>query len=112
MKYELAVDLGDRLRRACPVDTGALRMSISRVQGNEAEYIITIGNEQGKEINGKCATVEYAAVTNFARELNIHGKRYPNPNYHWVNDAVEKWKQANQFNFGTESEDDEDVDIY
>ena len=35
MKYELAVDLALRLRAACPVDTGALRMSISRVQGTD-----------------------------------------------------------------------------
>ena len=112
MRYDLVVNLANRLRLACPVDTGALRSSISRVQLTDNEYLITIGNNQGKEINGKCATVEYAAVTNFAKYLKLHGKNYPNPNYHWVNDAVERWKLANQYNFGTESEDDEDVDIY
>lgn len=104
MKYELAVDLALRLRAACPVDTGALRMSISRVQGTENEYVITIGNNQGKEINGKCATVEYAAVTNFSKELNIHGRMYPNPNYHWVNDTVERWVQDNKLNFAIKEE--------
>lgn len=112
MRYDLVVNLANRLRLACPIKTGALRSSISRVQLTDNEYLITIGNNQGKELNGKCATVEYAAVTNFAKYLKLHGKNYPNPNYHWVNDAVERWKQANQFNFGTESEDDEDVDIY
>ena len=112
MKYEHAVDLALRLRAACPVDTGALRMSISRVQGTESEYVITIGNNQGKEINGKCATVEYAAITNFAKELNIHGRAYPNPNYHWVNNTVDAWLKANKFNLTVESEDDINVDIY
>ena len=99
MKYELAYDLAQRLRANCPVDTGALRMSISRVQGSEKEYIIKIGNNQGKEINGKCATVEYAAVTNFSKNLHLHGKLYPNPNYHWVNDTVREWVKANKLNF-------------
>lgn len=111
MKYELALDLAMRLRSACPVDTGALKMSISRVQGTKSEYIITIGNNQGKEINGKCATVEYAAITNFAKTLNIWGREYRNPNYHWVNNAVDGWLKANRFNFNVESEDDIDVDI-
>lgn len=104
MKYELAVDLAIRLRRNCPVDTGALRMSISRVQGSESEYTITIGNNQGKEINGQCATVEYAAITNFAQTLNIHGKNYPNPNYHWVNDTVKEWVRANNLRFSIREE--------
>ena len=104
MKYELALDLAMRLRAACPVDTGALRMSISRVQGTESEYIITIGNNQGKEINGKCATVEYAAITNFAKELNIHGRAYRNPNYHWVNKTVKEWVRANQLNLTIKEE--------
>ena len=104
MKYELALDLAMRLRSACPVDTGALKMSISRVQGTESEYIITIGNNQGKEINGKCATVEYAAITNFAKTLNIWGREYPNPNYHWVNKTVKEWVRANQLNLTIKEE--------
>ena len=104
MKYELALDLAMRLRSACPVDTGALKMSISRVQGTESEYIITIGNNQGKEINGKCATVEYAAITNFAKTLNIWGREYRNPNYHWVNKTVKEWVKANQLNLTIKEE--------
>lgn len=104
MKYELALDLAMRLRTACPVDTGALKMSISRVQGTASEYIITIGNNQGKEINGKCATVEYAAITNFAKTLKIHGAEYNNPNYHWVNDAVKEWVRANQLKLAIKEE--------
>ena len=104
MKYELALDLAMRLRSACPVDTGALKMSISRVQGTASEYIITIGNNQGKEINGKCATVEYAAITNFAKTLNIHGREYNNPNYHWVNKTVKEWVRANQLNLTIKEE--------
>ena len=104
MDYSLAVDLAVRLRRACPYRTGALRMSISRVQGTEKEYIITIGNNHGKEINGQCATVEYAAITNFAQTLNIHGKPYLNPNYHWVNDAVKEWVEANKLKIGITEE--------
>ena len=106
MKYALALDLAVRLRRNCPVDTGALRMSISRVQGNEREYIITIGNNQGKEINGRCATVEYAAYTNFTKTLNIHGTPHNNPNYHWVNNTVKEWVQANKLNFSIKSEEE------
>lgn len=104
MKYELALDLAMRLRSACPVDTGALKMSISRVQGTASEYIITIGNNQGKEINGKCATVEYAAITNFAKTLNIWGREYRNPNYHWVNKTVKEWVRANQLNLTIKEE--------
>ena len=104
MKYELALDLAMRLRSACPVDTGALKMSISRVQGTASEYIITIGNNQGKEINGKCATVEYAAITNFAKTLHIHGAEYNNPNYHWVNDAVKEWVRSNQLKLAIKEE--------
>ena len=104
MKYELALDLAMRLRSACPVDTGALKMSISRVQGTASEYIITIGNNQGKEINGKCATVEYAAITNFAKTLNIWGREYRNPNYHWVNKTVKEWVKANQLNLTIKEE--------
>lgn len=107
MELRLALDLADRLRAACPVRTGALRMSISRVQGNPSEYVITIGNEQGKEINGQCATVEYAAYTNYVQYLS-NGAR--NRNYHWVNKAVESWVQANRLNF-TIREDDVDDDL-
>ena len=114
MDYGLALDLANRLRRACPVDSGALRMSISRVQGSPFEYVITIGNNQGKEINGSCATVEYAAITNFAFELKIPNPRtggfrtYQNRNYHWVNECVKDWIRANKLKFKAIS-DEEDV---
>ena len=96
MNYSTAQDLVTRLRRACPVRSGALRMSISKAQGNAKEYVITIGNNQGKEINGCCATVEYAAITNFAQRLS-NGAR--NKNYHWVNKCVKLWIQNRQLDF-------------
>ena len=109
MEYALAVDLAYMLRKACPVRTGALRMSISRVQGTEKEYIITIGNEQGKEINGSAATIVYASITNFTQYLR-GGKK--NPNYHWVNDTIEKWIQKNKLSFGIKDVEDEyELDI-
>lgn len=109
MDYELALDLAIRLRMACPVDSGALKLSISRVQGTAKEYIITIGNNQGKEINGKCATVEYAAITNFNKLLYYKKKNgdiisYNNPNYHWVNKTVKEWVKANQLNLTIKEE--------
>lgn len=104
MELSLAIDLANRLRAACPVRSGALQLSISRVQGNSREYIITIGNESGKETNGHCATVQYAAITNYNESLYYKKKNgeivtYKNPNYHWVNKAVEDWVRANRYNF-------------
>ncbi len=126
MKYELALDLREILKQYCPVDSGALRMSILKVQGTESEYFITIGNNGGKEINGKCATIEYAATTNFAKTLQVYakGKRngntpnyttISNPNYHWVNNAIAIWakKNALKLNVAAEEaeEDEEENDI-
>ena len=108
MDRQLVLKLAEKLRRYCPVDSGALRLSISSVQGNPKRWLISIGNESGKEINGKSATVEYAAITNFNRTLNIRGKTYNNPNYHWVNKAVFEWVNENKllFNVQVESSDD------
>jgi hypothetical protein len=55
MDRTLAMKLAEKLRRYCPVDSGALKLSISNAQGNPTEWVITIGNESGKEINGKKA---------------------------------------------------------
>ena len=118
MKYELALDLREILKQYCPVDSGALKMSILKVQGTESEYFITIGNNGGKEINGKCATIEYAATTNFAKTLQVYakGKRkgntpnyttIANPNYHWVNKAVKDWVDRCKLLIDLEIEDDD-----
>ncbi len=104
MDRQLVLKLANKLRKYCPVDSGALKLSISSVQGNETRWLISIGNESGKEINGKCATIEYAAITNFARVLTIRGKNYNNPNYHWVNKAVFEWVQENKLLFNVEME--------
>lgn len=109
MDRTLAMKLAEKLRRYCPVDSGALKLSISNVQGNPTEWVITIGNESGKEINGKCATIEYAAITNFSQVLKIRGKKYNNPNYHWVNKAIQEWVMENKLLFGVESEEDESL---
>lgn len=111
MEYSIALDLAIRLRKNCPVDTGALRMSISRVQGTEKEYIITIGNNQGKEINGSSATIVYASITNYAQTLNIHGKPYKNPNYHWVNRTIEDWVAANKLNFTINADEEDEYEL-
>ena len=107
MEKALVRKLAMKLKQHCPVDSGALLVSISSIQGSKKRWLITIGNESGKEINGKCATVEYAAITNFAQTISIHGKAYNNPNYHWVNKAVREWLQENKmilnsFNVQTE----------
>ena len=123
MDYALAADLVAMLRAACPYRTGALRASISRVQGTEKEYIITIGDESGKEINGQCATKEYAAYTNFNESLTIRKRdpeskavrkiQIPNRNYHWVNKTIERWIQKHKLDFtlNSESEDENELDI-
>lgn len=97
--------LAMQLQYYCPVDSGALKMSISQVQGNPSRWVISIGNQSGKEINGNCATVEYAAITNFAQTLKIRGKQYNNPNYHWVNRAVKNWVERNKLHFNIETEE-------
>lgn len=105
MDRRLAVALANKLRKYCPVDSGALKLSISSVQGNEKRWLISIGNESGKEINGSSATIEYAAITNFAQTLKIRGKLYNNPNFHWVNKAVREWVDENKLHIGMETED-------
>ena len=105
MDRSLVLKLAEKLKLRCPVDTGALKASISQVQGNEKEWVITIGNEDAS-INGT-PTIQYAAVTNFALTLNIRGRIYPNPNYHWVNDAIDEWVQENKLILGLQQEDEE-----
>lgn len=105
MNRDLVVKLGDKLRLYCPVDTGALKASISGVQGNEKEWIITIGNDDAS-INGT-PTIEYARITNYAAYLTIRGNKYPNPNYGWVNKAVNEWINENKLLLGLEEEQDD-----
>lgn len=109
MEAGLVLKLAYKLRERCPVDTGALRASISNVQGNEREWFITIGNEDSS-INGT-ATIQYAAVTNFAKTLRLHGKIFENPNYHWVNKAVNEWVEENKLLLSLDSEEDDDTEV-
>ena len=104
MDYSLACDLGERLKKYCPVDTGALRLSIQKAQGNPNQWIILIGDDNA-EISGT-PTVQYASITNFAKTINRNGKEYHNRNYHWVNRAVEEWINANKLNFKIKGDED------
>ena len=106
MDYSLALDLGERLKKHCPVDTGALRLSIQKAQGNPKEWIILIGDNNA-EISGT-PTVQYAEITNYAKTIKMrNGKEYNNPNYHWVNKAVEEWIRVNKLNFKINSESED-----
>jgi hypothetical protein len=113
MDYKLAQSLLDMLVRNCPVDSGALKQSISIVQYSEKEFVIQIGNESGKEINGSSATNVYAAITN-QRYLKHRVKGTylnalkPNPNYHWVNNAIDKWITANRLNLSVMTDEEEE----
>lgn len=120
MDYRLAQKLLDRLIAVCPIDSGALKQSISIIQFTEKEFVIQIGNESGKEINGSCATNVYAAITNqrYLRQ-RVKGSDYlvklvPNRNYHWVNDAIDAWIKDNRLNFQVmtdESEEEDEIEI-
>ena len=117
MDRALAEYLAQILKSYCPVKTGALKESISDVQGNEKEWVITIGNEDAS-INGT-PTIEYARTTNFAPTLKVFkkGKRkdplvpefteMKNPNYHWVNNAVKDWVDRCKLLIDLEIEDDD-----
>lgn len=98
----LVEKLGFKLREKCPVDTGALRASISGVQGNPTQWLITIGNDDAS-INGT-PTIQYAALLNFA--VVIRG--YSNKHFHWVNKAVKEWITENKLLLDIKSEDDND----
>lgn len=100
----LVEKLAQKLREHCPVDTGALRASISEVQGNPKEWLITIGNEDAS-INGT-PTIQYAALLNFEQFIRGHY----NAHYHWVNDAVKEWIEENKLLMNIESEDDFDLE--
>ena len=120
MEYKLAVDLVTWLKKMCPVDSGALKANIMKAQGNEKEWIIIIGTYGGSEMNGGTPTIEYAAKTNFAEYIDVFDKgpwksrkqpnfkRIKNPNYHWVNHAIETWakKHINQLGNLDIAEDD------
>ena len=100
MDRALVEKLGQKLREKCPIDTGALRASISGVQGNPKEWLITIGNDDAS-INGT-PTIEYAALLNFS--VTIKGKN--NKHYHWVNEAIKEWVEENKLLFGLQTESD------
>ena len=106
MTFDLAEKLLNTLKRYCPVDSGALKQSITIVQFNAREFVIQIGNEGGKEINGSSATNVYASITN-QKYLKYRVKDSfltalkKNKNYHWVNNAVEEWIKTNKLNFTT-----------
>jgi hypothetical protein len=120
MDFNLAQRLLNMLIRACPVDSGALKQSITMVQYNEKEFLIQIGNESGKEINGSSATNVYASITNDAKQLRFRTKRSQNLllvkknlNYHWVNKTVEKWIQENKLKLAVstnELEEEEELE--
>lgn len=118
MDFNLAQRLLNMLIRACPVDSGALKQSITMVQYNEKEFVIQIGNESGKEINGSSATNVYASITNNARQLRFRTKRSENllvvkanPNYHWVNKVVNAWIQENKLKLSVEADEEEEQEL-
>ena len=100
MNRELAQRLVNTLREACPVDTGQLKSSIQMLQYDWNKWVVLIGNDSGN-INGTPSNV-YASITNDYETLGKNNK--PNPNYHWVNDAIEKWARENMINFSFERE--------
>ena len=101
MDRNLAEKLAFKLRQKCPIDTGALRASISDVQGNETEWLITIGNEDAS-INGT-PTIQYAELLNFAQIIRGHGNKH----YHWVNEAVKEWINENKLHFDIVTDNEE-----
>ena len=112
MEFSLAQRLLNMLIRACPIDSGALKQSITIVQYNATEFVIQIGNESGKEINGSSATNVYASITNDARQLRFRTKRSQNllivknnPNYHWVNKTVDAWIQENKLKLAVSTDE-------
>ena len=113
MTFDMAMKLLYRIKAACPVDSGALKQSITIVQFNARSFVIQIGNNSGKEINGSTATKVYAALTNNMKNLRIKKKDGQvmtriNPNYHWVNDAIEQWIEDNQLNIALLYDDEEE----
>ena len=104
MERILAEKLAFKLRVMCPVDTGALRASINNVQGNEREWLITIGNEDAS-INGT-PTIQYAEMLNFAQIIKGH----QNKHYHWVNKAVLEWIQENKLHFEIQTDTEDELD--
>ena len=100
MDRALVEKLGQKLREKCPIDTGALRASISGVQGNPKEWLITIGTDDAS-INGT-PTIQYAALLNFSVVIRGHNNKH----YHWVNEAVREWVEENKLLFGLQAESD------
>lgn len=95
MNSQLAQKLENKLREKCPVDSGQLRASIQMRQLDARNWEVIIGNASGN-MNGT-PSERYASITNFSVTLGINKK--PNPNYHWVNNAIKEWATENMFQF-------------
>ena len=113
----MAISLRDALKFACPVDSGALKESITIIQFTGDSFVIQIGNESGTEENDNTPTNIYASITNQRYlKYRVKGsylmKLVPNKNYHWVNDAVDKWITDNKFNFQTSVDEEEEDDEF
>ena len=105
MNSQLAQKLVNKLKEKCPVDTGQLKFSIQMIQLDANNWEVLIGNASGN-INGT-PSEKYASITNFSSTLGRNKK--PNPNYHWVNNAIKEWATENmlQFQLNNGGEDDE-----
>ena len=104
MNSQLAQKLINKLREKCPVDSGQLIASIQMIQLSAKEWEVIIGNESGN-INGT-PSERYASITNFNKTLGVNKK--PNPNYHWVNNAIKEWATENMLQFQMEDEEDDE----
>lgn len=96
---ELVDSLRLELINSCPVDSGALKLSIQPAQLTAGGWVITIGNDDDA-INGT-PTNRYASITNNNKSLFFKNKNgeviaRDNKNYHWVNKAIARWCRANQ----------------
>lgn len=103
MDFAQAQSLLNAILVACPVDTGALKGSIQMAQMSERDWIVIIGNDDSS-INGT-ATNLYAAKTNCDKLIEYRGRVFRNPNYHWLNNAIEKWASDNAINLTLEMEE-------
>lgn len=103
MNKSLAYKLRDKLKERCPVDTGQLKGSIQLVQLNNVDWLVIIGNNTATARD--IPSNEYASKTNDAKILNFMGRTFPNPNFHWVNDAIEEWARENSIEISQEQID-------
>lgn len=104
MNSQLAKKLENKLREKCPVDSGQLQFSIQMRQLDARNWEVLIGNASGN-MNGT-PSERYASITNFSKTLGRN--RVPNPNYHWVNNAIKEWATENMIQFQLEDDEDEE----